>query len=359
MSQRETKQPGSLQQWKGVNQRLQPTLVPDGFFSDARGVFFGFGENAERMPGKSLAGILPKAVLGIFVFNAKALIQTLDALWVTDVTDLTNLALTFNPKSPLAPSFNAVTDSSFNVILPALPTYALSLTLQRSADGISWTTTNTGQTAGAIISFVGETPSTTVYFRVLGVNAVGATAGPSATVTTTAALALTYVSDGDANGLFYKIGQIIGSGVWTDPSGAGGITITLNGTGTFGTNGTKLVDRMASDAFMNPSADNGWTVDLGANRAVAVNYVSFRQRTTGVYDVGADLAISGSNDNVTFTPILAKNAADVPDASDAWGSWPVSPASAAYRYIKYRQPASGSYFTCGEIELYGVFYYVP
>lgn len=88
MSQRESLSAGSLQQWRGVNQRLQPTLVPDGFFSDARGIYFGYGENAERLRGKDLAGRVDEAVLNIFTFNNVVLVQTLTKLRIISIADL-------------------------------------------------------------------------------------------------------------------------------------------------------------------------------------------------------------------------------------------------------------------------------
>lgn len=88
MSQRETVGPKSLQQWRGVNQRLQPTLVPDGFFSNASGVYFGYGDNAERLPGKTLTARINEPVLVIFTFNNLVLIQTLNTVRMVPLSEL-------------------------------------------------------------------------------------------------------------------------------------------------------------------------------------------------------------------------------------------------------------------------------
>lgn len=96
MSQRETHIPSSLQQWRGVNQRQSPVRIPDGFFLNAYGTYFGIGENAERMPGKLLAGVVPSPVLQFFVLGPKVIIQTLNKVYMTDLTELLNLSLIDN-----------------------------------------------------------------------------------------------------------------------------------------------------------------------------------------------------------------------------------------------------------------------
>lgn len=88
MSQRESIGDVSLQQWRGVNQRLQPTLVPDGFFSDVRGVMFGYGENAERLPGKVASGFLGTPILGIFAFGQIAILQTIDSVITIPLSEI-------------------------------------------------------------------------------------------------------------------------------------------------------------------------------------------------------------------------------------------------------------------------------
>lgn len=189
MSQRETNIDVSLQQWRGVNQRLQPTLVPDGFFSDARGMYFGFGENAERLPGKVLAGRLVSPVLFLFILQDKVLIQTLDALLMTDVSELMALSLTYQPGVPGAPVLSAVGFFTITATTPAVfPAYTTSFTLQRSLDNVSFATLQTGMAIST--AFVDNTviDATLYYYRVLAVNASNSTAGPSANATTPARL---------------------------------------------------------------------------------------------------------------------------------------------------------------------------
>lgn len=90
MSERETVGNVSLQQWRGMDQRTQPTNVQDGFFTSARGVYFGLGDNAERLPGKVLHFLLAQGVFGIYVFQQLALLQTQTKLLAMPLADLFN-----------------------------------------------------------------------------------------------------------------------------------------------------------------------------------------------------------------------------------------------------------------------------
>lgn len=88
MSERETRVDNVLQQWRGVDQRTQPTLVKDGFFVMTRGVYFGLGGNAERVPGKVLSLLSDEPVFNIVQFGDKILIQGLTELVMADLSDL-------------------------------------------------------------------------------------------------------------------------------------------------------------------------------------------------------------------------------------------------------------------------------
>lgn len=94
MSQRETQVQSSLQKWKGVNQRTQPTLLEDGFFSMSQGIYFGLGDNAERIPGKQLAGYLQGlSIFNIFQFGNISFIQTKTKLFSVPTSDLINFSV--------------------------------------------------------------------------------------------------------------------------------------------------------------------------------------------------------------------------------------------------------------------------
>lgn len=188
MSHRETQLDGTLQQWRGVDQRTQPTLVRDGFFVMSRGVFFGLGDNAERVPGKKLAGLQVSPIFHIHQFGDKALVQGMDQVWMVDVAELVELNIVFQPGVPDPPTFDNITGDSLDVILPAtLPVHTVSFTLQSSPDDLVWTTVATGLAPLQVVGQSGLTALTTYYYRVIAVGVGADTTGPSADVTTTAA----------------------------------------------------------------------------------------------------------------------------------------------------------------------------
>jgi len=88
MARRETNLRSDLQQWRGVDQRTQPTLVKSGFFVMARGVFFGLGNNAERLPGKTLTLKSASPIFSITVFGELAFVQTLDNLYSIPLAEI-------------------------------------------------------------------------------------------------------------------------------------------------------------------------------------------------------------------------------------------------------------------------------
>lgn len=80
MPQRESIGETTINKWKGVNQRVQPTLVPDGFFSSSFGVYFGLGDNAQRLPGKVLKSLLAGPVFHIKPWGGFAIVQLKDSV---------------------------------------------------------------------------------------------------------------------------------------------------------------------------------------------------------------------------------------------------------------------------------------
>lgn len=95
MSNRETQIGSSIQQWRGVDQRTSPTLVQDGFFVFSRGVYFGLGDNAERVPGKTLSVKLSGPILQIFQFGSNTIIQSYGQIDFVDTASLINKDVAF------------------------------------------------------------------------------------------------------------------------------------------------------------------------------------------------------------------------------------------------------------------------
>jgi hypothetical protein len=171
-------------------------------------------------------------------------------------------------------------------------------------------------------------------------------------------ITLTYVSDGDLNGVFTFMGKgkTIG-GSWSNPATSGQVTATQSAGGTG--NVTMLTDHTTNDQWITPAANSWYQWDLGPTQQLILNKWSFRQRTLGAVTPGSDdCTIKGSNDGVTFTTIDARTGAQVPSSADAWGTFTVSGTPAQYRYFRIQQTFN-DYFCCGEIELYGDLYYAP
>jgi fibronectin type 3 domain-containing protein len=88
------------------------------------------------------------------------------------------------PLAPLAPTFQNIAATSVEVVLPALPLRATSLTLQREQGTENWVTVVSGQTGTAVVPVTGLTAGVTYNFRVLAVGPNASTLGAAATVTT-------------------------------------------------------------------------------------------------------------------------------------------------------------------------------
>lgn len=189
MSERETQISISLQQWRGVDQRTSPTRVQDGFFVMSRGVFFGLGENAERVPGKRLSGLMDDAVFNLVQFGDRVLVQTMTKLLIGDVSEFVGFDLTFTPDVPGLVSFSNIGHDSVDVTMPgpSLPDHTVSLSLERSLDDSTWVTVGTGLAALQIVNDTGLTPLTQYFYRAVAVGVVSSVNGPSDDVTTIAA----------------------------------------------------------------------------------------------------------------------------------------------------------------------------
>jgi hypothetical protein len=130
MSERETSTGDSIQRWKGVNQRTQPTLVKDDFFTSSRGLYFG-PEGVIRLFGKRLVGKLDGPVFGIFVFGAFAMVQTTTKLWSIPIDEITSFAILQYPSIPGTPIVYNIDYTSLTVQTPpSYPAHTLSFRLE-------------------------------------------------------------------------------------------------------------------------------------------------------------------------------------------------------------------------------------
>lgn len=86
-------------------------------------------------------------------------------------------SVTLPPLSaPAAPTFNSVLSTSLQVVMPALPSWMSSLTLQQSSSSSGpWNTVASGLAGGAVVPITGLTPAYTYYFRCVAVGSYGNT----------------------------------------------------------------------------------------------------------------------------------------------------------------------------------------
>lgn len=89
--------------------------------------------------------------------------------------------------APAAPTFNSVLSTSLQVVMPALPSWMSSLTLQQSSSSSGpWNTIGSGLAGNAVVPITGLTPAYTYYFRCVAVGSYGNTTSATSQVQTAA-----------------------------------------------------------------------------------------------------------------------------------------------------------------------------
>lgn len=163
----------------------------------------------------------------------------------------------------------------------------------------------------------------------------------------------TYVSDGDANGIFYALGREAGGGAWVNPNGLTLIVTAYGGGGAL----YGLADREANDSYAKDGGSPGvsWiAVDLGALWQVQCTRYSIRGNAVGS-NLPRHWILQGSIDNSTWANLDER--ADSSIGASTWGTFEVSAGSGYYRYFRLLcagADGSGAYrMRVGEWELYG------
>lgn len=82
---RETIITNRFDRWKGTDQRTSQTLVPNDFFSFAKGIYFGLGDNAQRIFGKVLELKLESSIFGIHQIGGVTILQLRDTVVALDL----------------------------------------------------------------------------------------------------------------------------------------------------------------------------------------------------------------------------------------------------------------------------------
>lgn len=182
-------------------------------------------------------------------------------------------------------------------------------------------------------------------------NTGGSTGG-----TTTNSKTLTYVSDGDTNGVFYYLGTNKNTQAWANPASAIVFTASsfLSGRGP-----DKLADRsineITNDAHTNTENNAWFKVDLGSANKLAISYYTLQARNTTDQQPRSWI-LQGSKDDLTYIDIDSQSNNSIL-SNGTFYSKGISNQTESYRYYKLTQTGLNSsganYFVLGEWELYG------
>jgi hypothetical protein len=165
-----------------------------------------------------------------------------------------------------------------------------------------------------------------------------------------------YVSDGDANGIFYALGTL--SGDFTNPAEDGVVVASESGILTPWNpppHATYLTDRDSSvNIFHTPGPAVGWVLWDFIGRRVKVREYTVRSRWDSNTLHPTAWQLQGSNDGATWD--VLDDGAPGFTTTDQWrhftcDSVPTDP----YRYVRLID-YTDSYLVLGEVELYGDLY---
>jgi hypothetical protein len=165
---------------------------------------------------------------------------------------------------------------------------------------------------------------------------------------------LTYLSDGDANGLFYYLGTKRNTTAWSNPAG-NGLTVTASAV----ENGSveQLCNRNGND-FWTPSAPNSWVgFYINSGKLICNRYsIKSREVNDGYYP--RTWTLQGSNDNSTWTDLDVNVNNNQLNSPAQWLSRPVvsSVGYSFFRVLNVWTNSHGYFHLClGEVELYGLY----
>ena len=169
-------------------------------------------------------------------------------------------------------------------------------------------------------------------------------------------VARNYVSNGDANGVFYYLGTIFGNTTWSNPANTNRLTVSASSV----ESGTveSLTDRSDSTFYSNINAGNWVQFSLGSSK-LKCNYYSIKTRNTSDGYFPRNWKLQGSNDGSSWDDLdIQVNNTSLTNDSQ-WLSLPVSSAVqySTFRILSTGVTSSGyNYLVLGEVELYGQFF---
>jgi hypothetical protein len=170
---------------------------------------------------------------------------------------------------------------------------------------------------------------------------------------------LNFMSNGDANGLFYWLGTRKQQAVWSNPHLLGGlITIGISSVG--GGASWLLCDRTPNEFYTGNIAFSWISVSINDGGRLKPSYYSLQNRVIGS-DISHQLRnwkFQGSNNATVWTDIDTQVNNPVLSGVGSWASFPCE-SSEFYTYFRILQnglnSSGANYLTLGEIELYGTY----
>lgn len=163
---------------------------------------------------------------------------------------------------------------------------------------------------------------------------------------------LTYVSDGDTNGVLYYLGSSGKTSTWQNPINKG-VSITSSGGGSGSP--TDLADRQPT-AFYVTAATNNW-VRIDLPKSLKCSYYSLRNRNYNGNNI-RNWKLQGCNAGSEWVDLDTQSNNVSINGESQWLSLPVTNNQASFtsfRILQTGHESSGDDYLClGEIELYGV-----
>lgn len=167
-----------------------------------------------------------------------------------------------------------------------------------------------------------------------------------------------FVSNGDNNGAFYRIGTDFGAQAWANPQD-NGLVVTSNNSPQFGSSLTNLTDRITNitNTVILPNTPGNWIkFDMGADRILIMTDWLFRTRQDDNASHPEQITVEGSNDDTNWFPVDFQDNIGFTAAGE-WRLFTLGSPSTAYRYFRFTQTDVNSdnnnFFTASEFEFYG------
>jgi hypothetical protein len=183
----------------------------------------------------------------------------------------------------------------------------------------------------------------------------------------------TFVSSGDANGVFYFLGTGFGQNVWANPSTSSQIVAVRSSNWTSSTV-NQVFDRSATSTSSGNVANSWIFVDLGVSRSLIPDRYSLRHYSEGDWEKIRNWKLQGTNsvagtsnaqiEAATWTDLDVRANDTTINGVAAWGDFvPNQSNTTAFRYLRIIQTglnSSGANFLAiTEWEVYGTFTYTP